>query len=160
MPMKDRTFSPRDIVRIYCNHLEVKEQVEVLQRFCYSPTDVCSETTILDYISCDTLEAIIEALNFLCDLWDMVKRRLDDVNRVPVLRRLVNVVMPLDAAIQAVCDYSDYLEMLLGIMCNRQLALPGGSVPQLPGPDVPQLPPPQDQEQIEFVTRDDWLMID
>jgi hypothetical protein len=132
MPRRDRTFTYRDVVRIYCNNLDPDERNEVLRRFRGPSELICREATEEEEDTClevvDALRTLLRdveiASEFVEVLLRIYARHISQVlRRVPIIGpkvadNLLKIIEQLDFYLKAVLEAGYALLDTLELFCK------------------------------------------
>lgn len=117
MPRKDRTFTPDDIHRLYCNNLSGYEQAIARAKFVFQP---CSGDP------CDYVSAALKVLKPVC--------LLEDAGIFSLLAKIPYVGPILKSISKFACTALPFVEFAYETLCTQGVP----QVPQLPYGDAVQ----------------------
>jgi len=113
MPRKDRTFSSKDVIRIYCNNLDRSEQIDVLRTMVSG--SACGEPVF----DCEALEDFLLTLDYICTLISIAGVVAGVLKRIPWL-------IPLSIALDRVCNALNLVNGLYENLCPARDRIPRG----------------------------------
>lgn len=124
MARKDRTYTEKDIIRLWCYNLSDDERMKVFLRFRYLDwEDICIDDArplLTVMLTCETIRELRDVMQTICSFrqWMRWALRTRGFFRFPLLRVVI-------AALDKACLLQGYLDFLLDTYCRpRRLSIP------------------------------------